>query len=111
MNSGDVSRAHNSDFDFCHLCLREHSLRRRARITRKLEWVSFPVLRTKDLNTRDFVVTNLAERRDHLSERQDSESRQQTVAIFQLHARQIFSIVDMEDLNQIRIERLDHFNR
>jgi hypothetical protein len=53
-----------------------------VRITRELEWVSFPVFRTKDLNTRDFVVADLSKRRDHVLQRQDSETGQQTVTIF-----------------------------
>src|SRR6185369_1058597 len=82
MNSGDVTRAHDSDSDLCHLRLRHDSLCRGVRVTRELEWVSFPVFRTKDLNTRNLVVADLSERCDHVLQRQDAEARQQTVTIF-----------------------------
>jgi hypothetical protein len=93
------------------LLLRDHSLCRRARVTRQLEWVSFPILRPKYLNTGDFVVPDLSERRDYLLQRQNSESWQQTVTIFELCAWEIFGVVDVKDLDQVWIESLDHVER
>jgi hypothetical protein len=78
------------------------------RVTRELEWVSFPVLRPEDLDTRDFVIADLSERRDHLLQRQDPETRQQSMTIFELRAREILGVVDVEDLDQARIEIFDH---
>src|SRR4029078_5202613 len=80
-------------------------------VTRKCKRVSLPVLRPEYLNTRDFVVTNLPKRRNHLSQRKNPETRQQSVSILELIARTIFSVVDVKDLNQIRIERFDHLQR
>src|ERR1041385_8682040 len=108
MNPGDVTRAHDADSDLSHLCLRNDSLGRGMCVTRELEWVAFPVLRPEDLDARDFVVSDLSECPDHMLQRQDSEPRQQSMTIFELRAWEIFGVVDVEDLNQIRIEILDH---
>src|SRR3569832_1277897 len=65
MNSSDVARTHDADSDLSHLCLRNNSLGGRVGVTRELEWVLFPVFWPEDFDTRDFVVPDLSERRDH----------------------------------------------
>ena len=69
------------------LFLLQNCCGRDARIARKFKRISFPVLRTKDLNTRNFVVTDAPERGQHFVQRQNAETRKQPVLIFQLAAR------------------------
>src|SRR5215204_855743 len=75
----------------------------------KLERISCPVFRTEDLDACNFVVTNASERRYYFAQGKNSESRKQPVSILKLVARKIFSVVDMKDLNELGIERFNHF--
>src|SRR6185369_15330146 len=80
-------------------------------VTRKRKRISLPVLRTEYLNTGNLVVADFLKHRDHFFQRQNPETWQKPVPIFKLLAGTIFGVVDVKDLNDVRIESFDHFQR
>src|SRR5689334_8924021 len=90
------------------LTFRQHALGCLTSFARECKRISLPVLGPENLDARHLVVADLSERRQHLAERQDAETGQQTVPIFQLFPRQIFGVVDVKDPDHFRIECLDH---
>src|SRR6185503_2256596 len=114
MNSTNIARTNYSDSDFVHLLLcffvANNPLCRGVRVACEFERISFPVLRTEYLNTRNLFITDASKCGDNLAQRENSESRQQPVSILQLIARKIFGVVDVKDVKQFRIEPFDHLD-
>src|SRR5688572_16022221 len=89
----------------------KYSLSCNSCVLRQVERIPFPVLRPEDLNARNFVVANLPKGRDQLAQRQNTKTGQQPVLVEQRLARQIFGVVDVKDIDQVWVQRLDHFDR
>jgi hypothetical protein len=92
-------------------CTFERSFHRGPCFASQLEGIAHPVFRSEYFDARYAVVTDASQRRDDLLERQDAESGQQPVSIFELLARKVFRVIDVKNEKPCGVERIYRLDR
>src|SRR4029078_10984065 len=79
-------------------------------VSRQLKRIAFPILRPKNLDTRIGGIADLLKGRNDFRQRQNAESRQQSLRIGKLLAWQLFRVIDMKDEQTFGVEGADHLD-
>src|SRR5258705_13344929 len=85
----------------------ERSFHRCPCFASEIERIAHPVFRSEYFDARYAVVTDATQRRDDLLERQDAESGQQPVSVFESFARKVFRVIVVKDEEPRGVERID----
>src|ERR1051325_332295 len=97
---------HSSDFPERSLHV-QHPESCRVRLARQLLRIPLPVFGSEYFHTGNAVIAYASQRRDYILERKNAESRQEPVAVFELLARAILSVVDVKDKEPFGVKLFD----
>src|SRR5258706_9852752 len=88
----------------------ERSFHRCPCFASEIERIAHPVFRSEYFDARYAVVTDATQRRDDLLERQDAESGQQPVSVFEPIAREVFSCFIAREVDPAGAWRIELFD-